>query len=96
MAKFVFTGDPRAPRQDPATCKSLGLTFSLNGDPVEAPNDEVADKLRRHSHFTEVGDQAPDMTALDIGGGVFIAETAKPERKKPGPKPKVKTEEPVA
>lgn len=53
MAKFVFTGDPFAPGHDPQTCLSFGMTFKLNGEPVEAPDDEIAAKLRRHSHFTE-------------------------------------------
>lgn len=55
MASFVFTGDPRAPGQDPKTCEMHGFRFELNGDPVEVEDEAKAEKLRRHSHFTEAG-----------------------------------------
>lgn len=52
MATFVFSGDPRAPGCDPATCEIFGMVFP-HGKPVEVKDDATAEKLRRHSHFTE-------------------------------------------
>lgn len=74
MAKFVFTGDPRQPGKDPKTCLSYGLTFVLNGDAVEAPNDDIAAKLRRHSHFTEETGDAPKEPERDKYDGMLIAD----------------------
>ena len=59
MASFVFTGDPRAKGSDPAACQNFGLTFTLNGDPVEVADEAIAAKLRTHSHFTETSAEKP-------------------------------------
>ena len=48
---FVFTGDPVA-GCDPAWISSNGYMFGLNGRAVEV-TEEVAKRLRTHSHFTE-------------------------------------------
>jgi hypothetical protein len=68
MTAFVFTGDPRAPGQDPKTCDMHGLTFELNGKPVEVKDEAAAEALRRHSHFTEAGKGAakPAAPAVDL------------------------------
>jgi hypothetical protein len=56
MATFTFTGDPRAPGTDPLTCEMGGVVFTfLVPTPVE--DKALAEKLRRHSHFTEVEDE---------------------------------------
>ena len=46
---FVFTGNGS---YDPAWISKRGYLFELNGRVVEV-TDEVAAKLRTHSHFTE-------------------------------------------
>lgn len=48
---FVFTGD-RIGGCDPEWIEVHGYLFGLNGRAVEV-SDEVAAKLRTHSHFTE-------------------------------------------
>lgn len=53
MATFTFSGDPNAPGTDPATCEVFGMTFPF-GEKVKVEDAEIAEKLRRHSHFTEV------------------------------------------
>lgn len=68
MATFVFSGDPKAPGTDPAECGMVGMVFPLN-KPVEVSDEGKAEKLRRHSHFTEVTGKAPaiDTTSDDDG-----------------------------
>lgn len=78
MPTVVFSGDPRAPGTDPAECVMFGVTFPLS-EPVEAP-DEIADRLRTHSHFT-VGesehtravrsDDTPQVRAVHRGRGSY-------------------------
>lgn len=58
MATFVFSGDPRAKGTDPATCEIFGMSFPLN-EPVDVADEKIAERLRRHSHFTE-GEHAPE------------------------------------
>ncbi|WP_156795566.1 hypothetical protein [Bradyrhizobium icense] len=58
MATFVFSGDPEAKGTDPEECGMLGMTFPLN-KPVCVDDERVAERLRRHSHFTEVKEEEP-------------------------------------
>ena len=53
MAVFIFSGDPKAPKTDPDTCELFGMTFPLN-ERVKVDDAGIAERLRRHSHFTEV------------------------------------------
>lgn len=53
MAAFIFSGDPNAPKTNPDTCDLFGMIFPIN-EKVEVEDIEVAARLRRHSHFTEV------------------------------------------
>ena len=48
---FVFTGD-KIGGDDPAWCRIHGYSFKLNGAAIKV-SDDVAAKLRTHSHFTE-------------------------------------------
>ena len=48
---FVFTGD-KIGGDNPAWCDLYGYSFKLNGAAIKV-SDEVAAKLRTHSHFTE-------------------------------------------
>lgn len=52
MAAFIFTGDPKAPKSDPDECILFGMTFPKD-IPVKVEDQEIAARLRRHSHFTE-------------------------------------------
>jgi hypothetical protein len=52
VAAFIFSGDPIALNTDPDTCDVFGMVFPF-GEPVEV-EDVIAERLRRHSHFTEV------------------------------------------
>lgn len=67
MAKFSFTGDPRAPGTDPKTISMYGIEFAF-GVPVEVEDATIAEKLRRHSHFTEGGKRTKQ--PLGIGEGL--------------------------
>ena len=51
MTKFIFSGDPLAAR-DPATQTEFGGVVFPRDEPV-AVTDELAERLRAHSHFTE-------------------------------------------
>ncbi len=56
--KFVFVGDEDRedlPAENPASIVMYGLTFALNGDPVEVKNPDSIARLRGNSHFKEVG-----------------------------------------
>ena len=52
MATFTFSGDPQAPKTDPDECDIFGMIFPF-GVPVKVEDPAVAERLRRHSHFTE-------------------------------------------
>lgn len=52
MATFIFSGDPNNPGTDPATCEVFGMVFPF-GEKVKVSDDGIAERLRRHSHFTE-------------------------------------------
>lgn len=56
MAAFIFSGDPKAPKSDPDECVLFGMTFPF-GVPVRVDDAQIAERLRRHSHFTEVEDK---------------------------------------
>lgn len=58
MAKFTFTGDPKAPGTDPAECILGGVTFPF-GEAVDVENKDLIKRLKTHSHFTE-GETAPE------------------------------------
>lgn len=52
-AHFTFVGDPRMDGKDMTeSCDLFGMHFP-KGKAVEVKDGEVADKLRRHSHFKE-------------------------------------------
>lgn len=71
MPQFTFTGDPRAPGTDPLTCEIGGKTFTFL---VSQEVDDVvlAEKLRRHSHFTETaGEPTVGYRAVHKGRGKF-------------------------
>ena len=51
MTTITFTGDPRAPGTDPATCELFGIVFPL-GEPVEVSDKAIGARLAKHSHFT--------------------------------------------
>lgn len=64
MAKFTFTGDPRAEGKDRTEGGEIfGIAYEA-GKPFEVPDDatakgadgvpfNIAERLRRHNHFTE-------------------------------------------
>lgn len=64
MASFIFSGDPNAPGHDPQECEMFGLTFSKDIS-VKVEDLEVAARLRRHSHFTEVKRGRPPKADTD-------------------------------
>lgn len=66
MAQFTFTGDPKAPGTDPRVAEMDGIKFPF-GEAVIVDDDELAEKLRRHSHFTE--GKAPKVKADDTPKG---------------------------
>lgn len=68
MAQFTFTGDPRAPGTDPATCEMGGLVFPL-GIPVTV-DEALAKRLQSHTHFT-AGTADVSLKAEHKGGGRF-------------------------
>lgn len=71
MAKFIFSGDPRAPGTDPATAEFGGVVFTFL-EPTEVDDPALAEKLRRHSHFTEVeGEASKGYRAVHKGRGRY-------------------------
>jgi hypothetical protein len=71
MAKFTFTGDPNAKR-DPSTGGAMyGIAYE-RGVAFDVPAD-LADKFRRHNHFTEGKAKKTDdeIKAEHHGGGKF-------------------------
>jgi hypothetical protein len=74
MAVFTFTGDPNGGR-DPQNSSIYGVSFE-KGVPFSV-GDEIAAKLRRHSHFTETGGAANlgDFDGDGKPGGTVIAAT---------------------
>jgi hypothetical protein len=53
VATFTFSGDPNAPKTDPDELAIFGMSFPF-GAPVAVEDAEIAARLRRHSHFTEM------------------------------------------
>lgn len=51
MTKITFSGDPRAPGTDPATCEFGGIVFPLN-EAVEVTDAALIARLSTHNHFT--------------------------------------------
>lgn len=52
--KFVFVGASGRCPDNPASTTFGGLTFELNGKPVEVDDPYVVFKLQTNSHFKEV------------------------------------------
>lgn len=71
MAQVTFSGDPRNPGTDPAKLVMHGVTFPL-GQPVEVA-DDIAAKLRTHSHFTADG-EAPVEKPVETAKGDRMAK----------------------
>lgn len=56
MTSFIFIGDPRMKGKDMTeTCNIFEMSFP-KGKPVHVEDGATAARLRRHNHFTEVGD----------------------------------------
>lgn len=70
MTTFVFSGDPKAKGKDPAVCEMYGISFPL-GEPVDVADENTADRLRRHNHFTEATEAIKSSDDLD---GMKIAD----------------------
>lgn len=64
MASFAFTGDPNMAGRDPTRSCTIGGTVFPKDKPVEV-DAAMAGKLRRHSHFAEVGGEAPENPDAD-------------------------------
>lgn len=64
MTAFIFSGDPKAKGKDPSECEIAGIKFPL-GQAVPVKDEATADRLRRHSHFTEADESASDDDGLD-------------------------------
>ena len=54
--KITFVGDPSG-APNPPVCRMYGYEFPV-GEAVEVPDEQIAEKLSRNSHFTAGGTSA--------------------------------------
>ncbi len=58
MAKFTYVGNPRNPADKRDSIDVQGVTFQ-HGEAVEVENEDLANKLRKNTHFVEDGNGGP-------------------------------------